>query len=163
MQNSMIEYALQAVNYLRAAYPNLRQGDIEWNQTRNRYTEVMAEYPRDVINSVIQDAPKPNFHPKHFPTLGEMTSMLVVEKRRFDEKHAKKTAPHQLVPYTNPAPANKDAQEAWVSRTPNKAHRLARLWACESRRLDLDPNEPSPPEIAKRRLTEIRTLLAEVG
>jgi hypothetical protein len=141
MINTTTEQFEQLFTRLRAAYPILRNMDQdEWALTTEVYWRALQVYSPDLIAEVFDEAVK--HWTDFFPTAGQLrASALALWKR-----HQERDKPQR--PLLPGSPGIRPA----ASENPLK--QLARQWFDESRKLGLDPDKETPPEIAARRFKQ---------
>lgn len=146
---------------LRASYGNFFGDDREWKQRVDVYFSQLRRHELDDVRAAFARAPNPDFYPDRFPTVGQLQRLVIAaELERKQGASAERrvhdavTEDERLREEFSLIPIGSEAQAAYIAAANTPLDRLAREWQCESKRLNLDPTKPSPPEIQARRLRE---------
>jgi len=158
---TVAQYVADAVGFLFAGYPGATRG---WDPEKHRevvkvYGAVLTRIPRECVADVIRRAH--STHQKWAPTVGELGEIANLSHADWQRNSARpptppdRQLPERIIP-------TRDGREAYVQAGGTDFEKLARLWECESRELQLQPNNPCPQEVGGRRMRQLGKILDRV-
>lgn len=138
-----------ALSQLKACFPGFCPSEPGWRDMAGVYFAKLRDLDVDSVVSVVDALAKTNNNGrKFFPTLAELRGAAILDA---EQRRRRAKLPQDIGP---PLPRR---ETRLASDHP--AMLLAYRWERESRELGLDPERPSPPEIAKRRFVELHELV----
>lgn len=144
------QYFRDAMNYLRAGYPQYRPAKTDWEALVHAYGHGLRAYSSEVIRVAVNRAHQA--HPRFFPSLGEIRELCEAAHR--DGVSRNRWQQTQKRPkLAGGVPRTPQAQAKYIGDAAGW-EALARLWEVESQKLRLNQNEASPREVTQRRFRD---------
>ncbi len=147
---------------LRDNYPSLFVGtESEWAARSTAYWQKLRKFDVQLVEEACDQATEK--YPDRFPTSGQLVGLcnaIAFDRDRREREDGQQAATVSEERETREKvdllrreiiPNDHDGQRAWVAAGDTAFERLARGFEVESKRLNLDPNRPSPSEVEKRR------------
>ncbi len=145
---------------LRSCYsPSQRIDEVEWAAACQSYTKALSYYPESVLRVAFGQAIK--HHARFFPSHGELQLLANNEWRKRQEIQGERDRRLRDVEEAKQIEAKRDKlpwelekQRRYIEAAKEPFDKLARIWECESKNLKIRPDQETPPELHKQRMTQ---------
>ena len=119
------------------------------------YWSSLSSLPFNIVRDSLVEAGKEKaFVPSASEVRGVALRLFVRLKGEEDAKERAKRDAAEALAYRNPAPVTEDGMREYVNDAVSPFEKLARLWECESKAMNISSSAPTQKEVFKKRIGE---------